>query len=87
MLITVLTNKHFYCKDFPIKSNILQHPESPAQTNLISALATKLPTNGEKQQDKWKTNGPTNNSMQYAAFHWGYQVGTLFHRCFVKLGP
>ena len=59
------------------------YSEAPAQTNLMSTLATELPTNGEKH----KTNGPANSSLQYAAFHWGYQVGTLFHQCFVKLGP
>ena len=57
--------------------------EAPAQTNLASTLATKLPTNVEKH----KTNGTSNSSIQYAACHWGYQVGTPFHQCFVKLGP
>ena len=43
--------------------------EAPDQTNLLSTLATKLPTNGEKQ----KTKGPPNSSLQYAAFHWVIQ--------------
>ena len=35
----------------------IHYSEAPAQTNLISTLATKIPTNGEKH----KTNGPSNS--------------------------
>ena len=57
------------------KSKEMTYSEIPAETNLISTPATKLPTNGIKH----KSNGPTNSSRQYAAIHWGLGYLSVVH--------